>query len=43
MTTSPSNLERELALLIWHMRANRMTPREHAIYVNSLVGKKTDG
>lgn len=39
-TTSRSKLENELALLIWHMRANRMTPREHAIYTNSLVGKK---
>lgn len=39
-TTSRSDLERELALLIWHMRMNRMTPRERAIYHNSLVGKK---
>jgi hypothetical protein len=42
-TTSRSDLEKALALLAWQMRAQRMTPREHAIYTNSLVGKKTDG
>lgn len=40
ITSRSRALENELALLIWHMRMNRMTPRERAIYHNSLVGKK---
>lgn len=36
---STRGLENELALLIFHMRMNRMTQRERAIYFNSLVGK----
>lgn len=43
MTTSPSKLENELALLVWHMRMNRMTPRESAIYHNTLWRKKSNG
>lgn len=43
--TSRSKLENEMALLIWHMRHERMTPREAAIYHNLLrlkQGKKDD-
>lgn len=38
--TSRSNLEREITLLTWHLRANRMTSQEHAIFTAGLVGKK---
>lgn len=35
-----ATLEREIALLTWHLRAHRMTPMQHAIWSNSLVGRK---
>lgn len=41
-TTYPSErkLEQEIALLIWHLKMNRMTPREQAIYHLHLVHKR---
>lgn len=38
--TSPSDLEREIALLTWHLKMRRMTPTQRAAYHNGLVGKK---
>lgn len=37
--TSPSDLEREIALLTWHLKMARLTPAQSAAYHNSLVGK----
>lgn len=36
MTIFPSNLEGEIALLVFKLRAARMSLRESAIYYNSL-------
>lgn len=32
-----ASLEREIALLAWHMGSIRMSPREHAIFCNRLA------
>lgn len=40
MTISRSSLEREIALLTWHLRANRMTSQQHAAHTAGLIGKK---
>lgn len=41
--TSPSRLEREIALLTWHLKMARMTPIEIAIYHNGLRKKPRQG
>lgn len=33
-------LEGQVALLTWHLRASRMTPRQHAIYTHGLVKRQ---
>jgi hypothetical protein len=38
-----SDLEREIALLVWHLRMRRMTPIESATHHNGLVGRTPRG
>jgi len=33
-------LSKEVVLLTWTLRTARMTPHEHAVFINGLVGQK---